>query len=159
MFGLADKDWLFAIILGLCLLLAAVAVWGIARTRLKGQVRDALKEWVLKAIFAGERAAVWGLQELGRKIDGWDKKAVADSVYNLLPNVLPVGRVLVPIGFVKQLVPRERFQDMVQDTYEEIHGFILRNEGYLASQVDALVSGLDDDDDEPEAPTSPPKLE
>ena len=56
-------------------------------------------------------------------LDGVSKKAIADSVYDLLPDY--IGKF--PIVVVKQFVSRERIAELVQLAYdkfdEDFHGW------------------------------------
>jgi hypothetical protein len=126
---------------GALLILAALAVFNIlshSKQPALHAVLDALTPYIYKAIFAGERFALLAEQQLDTRLAGTDKKAVADSMYNLLPDFLPVGRFLLPINVVKMLVPRVQFEQVVQDVYEQTHGFLLKNEDYLKQQVNGL---------------------
>jgi hypothetical protein len=76
---------------------------------------------------------------LNARLEGMDKKLVADSVYNLLPPLIKVWGFTVPIAWVKTLVTQEKFEQWVHDRYEQVHAFILANEAYLASQIKLLT--------------------
>ncbi len=103
-------------------------------------ILNALTPWLYKAIIAGEHAALWGMEETDSVLQHTDKARVANSLYDLLPAVilLPNGLPL-PIGRIKALVPRDIFAVWVKDAYDATHAFILANETYLRSQVDALT--------------------
>lgn len=133
------------VLLGAASLVALAAVVNIVRvlrpTSKPGvnSVLAALEPYVYRAILAAEKLAFDGLDTLQIKIEGEDKKAIADSVYDALPDFLMVGPVPVPVNAVRYLVPRERFEALVEDIYSAADAFITRNEVYLKSQVDALV--------------------
>ena len=103
-------------------------------------ILKALTPWLYKAIIAGEHAALWGMEEIDVAIQNTDKARVANSLYDLLPDVivLPNGLPL-PIGKLKSLIPRETFAEWVKDVYDGTHEFILANEDFLRSQVDILT--------------------
>jgi hypothetical protein len=103
-------------------------------------ILNALTPWLYKAIIAGEHAALRGMEETDAVLQNMDKAKVANSLYDLLPAVivLPNGLPL-PVGRLKVLVPRETFASWVKDAYDDTHAFILANETYLRSQVDALT--------------------
>lgn len=98
-------------------------------------ILDALIPWAQKAIVAGEKAASEALDEVDRELDGIDKAAVADSIYNLLPEFINVGGVSIPTSLVKHLVTREMFSDLVKRVYDETDAFIERNSDYLKKQI------------------------
>ena len=102
------------------------------------QVLTALTPWLYKAIIAGERAALWGLQQTDSVITGADKAQVAASLYALLPDVIVVDGLPIPVARIKALVPRDTFEEWVKDLYDGTHALIMSNENYLRSQVAAL---------------------
>jgi hypothetical protein len=126
---------------GAVLILAALALLNIlshSKQPALHAVCAALEPYALKAIFAGERFALLGLTQFDTKLAGADKATVANSIYDLLPDVLLVGNIPLPISAVKLLVPRDKFQELVKDVYDQSHAFIVRNEEYLKRQVDSL---------------------
>jgi hypothetical protein len=137
-------DILIVIVFGLCLILAALALLGILRSIKPGTpavqaIIDALTPYIYRAILAGERFALVGSQQLKLTLTGQDKKAIADSVYDALPDYILVGKIPIPVSTIKLIVPRERFEDLIKDAYESAVAFVARNEVFLKSQVDALV--------------------
>jgi hypothetical protein len=129
---------------------AAIAVWLIRQrstsTGFQRDVIDALLPFVYRALLAGEKVAQDFMQNANVALAGVDKKQVADSVYALLPETISIRGVAVPIVIVKQIIPRDRFEQLVKDTYDAASAFIKRNQDYLRGQVDALVP----DDYEPD---------
>lgn len=138
-------DTAVAIALGMALLLAALAIRGIfgivqgKATPTEQKVITAIQPYLYKAILAGQQMALLGLDQFDTKLVGQDKKAVADSVYDTLPDYLLVAGVPIPIIVVKTIVPRDRFEELVKNAYNEAHSFIMKNEAYLRSQVDLLM--------------------
>lgn len=102
---------------------------------------EALTPWLYKAVLAGEKALIWSLDEADQKIEGADKKAVADSTYALLPDSLLIGGRPIPIGLVKTVVTEDLWESWIKGAYDQAHAFILKNESYLRGQVDALNPG------------------
>lgn len=150
MFGI---DPFVAVALGGVLLLAAIALYFIVRRLRAGEdgvvgtaddvpafeaIELALQPYILRAILAGERAMVWGINDFKTKLAGIDKKHVADSFYALLPDLIMVGSVPVPLSVVKKLVSADDFYRLIKDAYDAADAFIVRNEVYLRSQVDAF---------------------
>jgi hypothetical protein len=103
-------------------------------------ILDALEPFIWRGILAGEQIALGAATSLEDMIDGWDKAAIANGVYDLLPDVILVGGRPIPVGLVKRLVPRSAFVQAVKDIYDSAHAFIKANEAYLTSQVEALKS-------------------
>lgn len=135
-------DIAVAVAVGTLLILAAVAVLHILALLLGKTghpavhlVIEALVPYIYRAILAGERMALLGLTQLDTELAGEDKAAVANSIYNLLPDFLLIGKVPVPINMVKMLVPKDKFEALVKDAYEAAHGFLLKNENYLTAQI------------------------
>ena len=101
----------------------------------------ALTPYLYKAIFAGEKLALLAMTDLNVKLDGLDKKAIADQVYDLLPSSLLVGDIPMPIGLIKTIVTKSAFEALVEQIYTESHLFIIKNEDYLKQEVDAFLPG------------------
>jgi hypothetical protein len=140
-----------AVLVGALVILLGLALRaGIARVRAWSQGKnpgldaflDALTPYLYQAIFAGERAILWGFEQADAALLAADRKKVADGVYDLLPDTLIVNGVPLPIAKVKLLVTRELFEQWVKTVYDQTHAFILKNEAYLKSQVDALKPAL-----------------
>lgn len=104
----------------------------------QAQVLDALQPFILRGILAAEQLAQQGLAGLDTTITGLDKGQIANSVYDLIPDVLVVAGHPLPISLIKSLVTRDAFTVAVKDAYDNSHAFILRNETFLQNQVDAL---------------------
>ncbi len=133
-----------AILLGLALRagIAQVRAWSQGKNPGLDAFLDALTPYLYQAIFAGERAILWGFEQADAALLAADRKKVADGVYDLLPDTLIVNGVPLPIAKVKVLVTRELFEQWVKTVYDQTHAFILKNEAYLKSQVDALKPSL-----------------
>ncbi len=89
----------------------------------EAQVEAALLPVLYHAIFAAFKLSDEALDELGKAMDGIDKKAVADKIYAMLPD--KIGDF--DLGLVKSLVPQERFEQLVQDAYDRANTFYLSN--------------------------------
>jgi hypothetical protein len=97
---------------------------------------DALMPFIYQAILAGEKIALWSMDQTDAVLTGLDKAQIANSLYALLPDMLMINGVPLPIGRIKALVPRDLFALWVKEAYDSAHGFILRNEAYLREQVE-----------------------
>ena len=130
--------------LGILFFIALTGILNILRGRRKfaptlPQVIDALLPYMYRGIWAAERLALEGMQQADAKLTGWDKKTIADQVYDLLPPVLHVGELIVPLSLVKMIISRERFERLLEDEYLAAHAFILANEAYLKNEVAAFT--------------------
>ncbi len=141
-------DIVIAILLGSAIVLLALGAFRVLRAVIQAvrasrapgleAVLAALEPWVFRAILAGERAVLWGFEEIDAKLAGIDKKQVADSVYALLPDVIFVGNRPVPVSFVKTLVTPQVFEGWIKSLYDQADAFIERNKQYLHDQVERL---------------------
>jgi len=102
-------------------------------------ILNALEPYAMRGVLAAEKLALQGLDQIKVTLEGKDKKAIADSVYDALPDYLLVGPVPLPIQVVKYLVPRDRFEVLVEDVYSAADAFITKNEAFLKKQVDILI--------------------
>jgi hypothetical protein len=101
-------------------------------------ILQALTPYVYQAILAGERAVIWGLDALEDHIAATDKKKVADSVYNLIPDAIVVGGVTLSSDAIKRLITRDEWQNFIKTQYDAADAFLQRNEVYLRGQVEQL---------------------
>jgi len=87
---------------------------GAGRYPLEAEIEAALIPFVFTGICAAYRVSEWATDEIGHRLAGLDKKAIADQIYTLLPD--RIGRF--DLTLVKRLVPRERFAVLVQDVFD-----------------------------------------
>ncbi len=140
------------ILVGMLIILGLVLLWNAvrraqARAKAGGQVGiqavlDALEPFIWRGILAGEQLALKGMNDLDVTLTGWDKAAIANAIYDLIPDTIMVGDRSVPVKLVKALVPRQAFIAAVKDIYDAAHAFVLQNEGYLINQVAALKEAM-----------------
>lgn len=102
-------------------------------------IRAALLPYVFRAILAAEQIARQAMEQANESLESADKKAIADSVYALLPDVILIKGVPLPLALVKRFITREAFESLVKDIYDEAKAFIERNKSFLRAQVDGLV--------------------
>lgn len=144
-------DPLVALIVGAIIIILAVAALVLIRKIRSGaeesgellsptidQLFDAILPHIYKAILAGERSVIWAFDAGERYLESADKKAVAESVYALIPEIVLVGNVPVPVGVIKKLIPIELFEAWVKEVYDQADAFLTKNEDYLRSQVQSL---------------------
>lgn len=137
--------WVY-LLLGALALLVGVIAYKLIRSNTGASpavsaVLKALEPYAYKAILAGQTAILWGLDTAEAAIEATDKKAVADSWYDLLPDFILVAGYPVPSIVIKRLIPREEWQTFVKSLYDEFNAQLQRNEQYLKSQVEALKPG------------------
>lgn len=102
------------------------------------QLFDAILPHIYRAILAGERSVIWAFDAGEHYLESADKKAVADSLYALIPDIVLVSSVPVPVGVFKKLIPIEIFEAWVKEVYDQADAFLTKNEDYLRSQVQSL---------------------
>lgn len=102
-------------------------------------ILDALMPTVYKGIVAGEKMSVLALKRFKLVLEGEDKQAVADSLYNLLPDVVMVAGQPLPINLIKRLITKDDFSNLVKNVYDEIAAFLSANAGYIEKSVRDLL--------------------
>lgn len=149
----------FAVV-GVVILIVVVLVLGLAALRARvrqpalSAVLDVLGEFALKAVYGAESLAYEAFTKLDNKVESWDKKAIADAIYDTLPDTILVAGRPVPIGIIKMLVPRAVWQDLVQRKFGEADAFIHRQRDYLIKQIDGLAEDLKRADEAPKIDTA-----
>jgi hypothetical protein len=86
----------------------------------EAEIEAALFPHVVGGLVAAYKLSEKKMDELGERLAGLDKKALADATYALLPDVIMVGDVPVPISTVKYVVTRERWRELVQDAFDRL---------------------------------------
>ena len=119
------ESWAVGVLIGaVCLVLGAGAValiaWGLPKLRGKEQgypfeaeIEALLIPFCYNAICSAFRVSEMAMDEINERLRGIDKKWIADTMYDLLPDEV-AG---VPVHIVKSVVSRERFRDLVQDVF------------------------------------------
>ncbi len=90
-------------------------------------VESDLQPLIYEAIMAAYRLSEKSIDQGHARLAGADKKQLADDVYTFLPE--RVGQH--DITFVKSLVPRERFQSLVQNAFDRFDRFYLANHAHF----------------------------
>jgi hypothetical protein len=117
--GLALASALFAL---------GVALYPQLRDRTQGYpfeaaIEAALLPLIFDGICAAYRLSEQGVDDLERRLQGADKKKIADSIYSMLPD--QVGKF--DISLVKRVVSKERFEQLVQDAFDRFDRFFLEH--------------------------------
>ena len=122
---------LISIVAGLGAVAAGVVVFNWWRNHnivwLPDAVEDALRDFIYKAILAAYRLSEATLDEIGERLEGADKKAIADSFYRLISDQI-AG---FDVSLIKRLVPQERFEELVQQVFDEFYTFYVGATGHL----------------------------
>ena len=86
---------------------------------LEAVIEPLLLPIIYDAICAAYRLSEQAMDEIGNRIRGLDKKAIADSVYAMLPD--KIGDY--DIALVKAVISQERFEQLVQDAFDRFDRF------------------------------------
>ncbi|HET7089935.1 MAG TPA: hypothetical protein VFL17_14960, partial [Anaerolineae bacterium] len=84
----------------------------------------ALLPIIFEGICTAYRLSERSVDEVRQRIKGADKKKIADSIYSLLPE--KVGNF--DLSLVKRIVPRERFEQLVQDAFDRFDRFFVEHQ-------------------------------
>jgi hypothetical protein len=82
---------------------------------LENELEAALLPYLFQAICAAFKASQEIAAAGNEVLDGVSKKAIADAVYDMLPPEI-AG---FPIGMIKLMVSRARFEELVQAAYDK----------------------------------------
>ena len=114
------------IVLLVCVLIGVGLRW--LRDRKQGYpgeeaIEGALFPFVSNAIWLAYKASESLIDQGQERLQGMDKKRLADAAYDLLPSSIPVkvrGVVIhVPLNWIKRLVSKDRFSALVQDAFDD----------------------------------------
>jgi hypothetical protein len=94
---------------------------------MEAAIEAALLPVIFEGICAAYRMSEKGVDELHQRIQGADKKNVADSIYRMLPD--SVGDY--DLSLVKNLISEERFQQLVQDAFDRFDRFFVQHQGHF----------------------------
>jgi hypothetical protein len=81
----------------------------------EAEIERALLPFIQNAIFSAFRLSEFAIDEVGKRMSGIDKRLLAETVYAILPN--KIGSY--DIVFIKRIVPKERFVQLIQDCYDQ----------------------------------------
>jgi hypothetical protein len=101
----------------------------------EAEIEALLLPWIFKAIAGAYKLSERASDELGMRIEGLDKKAIADAMYDALPK--QIGNV--PLGMVKLVISRKRFAQLVQFAFDEFLKFYDSQETYYGHLYDQWV--------------------
>jgi len=134
------SEWM-AILLGIALSagIFALLVWLYPKLRaekqgypLEAQIEAALLPIIFEAICAAYRLSEAAVDAGMDRIRGADKKAIADTVYALLPD--KVGDF--DLSLVKAIITRERFEVLVQDAFDRFDRFYIEHKSHFDEEFE-----------------------
>jgi hypothetical protein len=94
---------------------------------LEAAIEGALLPIIFEGICAAYRISEKGVDELHQRVQGADKKKIADSIYRMLPDT--VGDY--DLSLIKAAVSDERFQQLVQDAFDRFDRFFIQHQAHF----------------------------
>ena len=94
---------------------------------MEARIEAALLPIIFEGICAAYRMSEKGVDELHQRIQGADKKKIADSIYRMLPD--QVGDY--DLSLIKNLISEERFQQLVQDAFDRFDRFFVQHQAHF----------------------------
>jgi hypothetical protein len=95
-------------------------------------VEAALLPLIYAAIYGAYRVSEAAVDIVGKRLEGLDKKAIADSIYAMLPD--KIGNF--DVAFVKRFVTAEDFAVLVQNAFDKFDRFYRETEGHFEEALD-----------------------
>ena len=136
--------WLFV---GLAASSGIFALLVVLYPKLKGETQgyplEAIIEPLLlpiiyEAICAAYRMSEQAVDDIGNRIQGLDKKAIADSVYAMLPDEIAGYDLTV----IKAIISQERFEQLVQDAFDRFDRFYKTHRDHFDGQFETWKGSL-----------------
>jgi hypothetical protein len=94
---------------------------------LEAKIEAALLPIIFEGICAAYRMSEQGVDDLHQRIQGADKKKIADSIYRMLPDSVEDFE----LSLVKNLITEERFQQLVQDAFDRFDRFFVQHQAHF----------------------------
>ena len=94
---------------------------------MEAAIEAALLPVIFEGLCAAYRMSEKGVDELQKRIQGADKKKIADSIYSMLPDT--VGTY--DLSLVKNAIPEERFEQLVQDGFDRFDRFFVQHQAHF----------------------------
>ena len=95
---------------------------------MEAKIEAVLIPIIFYGICAAYRLSEKAMDEFGQRMDGLDKKAIADALYAMLPSKV-AG---FDLSVIKRLVPPARFEQLVQDVFDRFDQHWVQFEGHYA---------------------------
>lgn len=94
---------------------------------MEAAIEAALLPLIFEGICAAYRMSEKGVDELHQRIQGADKKKIADSIYRMLPD-----RVAdYDLSLIKNVISEERFEQLVQDAFDRFDRFFVQHQAHF----------------------------
>ncbi len=103
----------------------------------EAEIEAALLPIIFQGISAAYRLSEQGVDELQLRIKGADKKKIAESIYSMLPE--KIGNF--DLSLIKRIVPRERFEQLVQDAFDRFDRFFIEHQQHFDQQFEQWKTG------------------
>jgi len=87
----------------------------------------ALLPIIFHGICAGYRLSELGVDEINQRLTGADKKKIADSIYQMLPDKVDG----YDLTLVKRIVSQERFEQLAQDGFDRFNRFYVEHRAHF----------------------------
>ena len=98
----------------------------------EAEIEAALLPIIFQGICSAYRLSEKSVDDIHQRIRGIDKKKIADSIYGMLPEKVGVFEVIL----VKRIVSRERFEQLVQDTFDRSNRFFVEHQAHFDDQFE-----------------------
>ncbi len=131
-----DQNAWIALFVGIAVTSALFALGVVLYPKLKtekqgypfeAEIEAALLPIIFQGISAAYRLSERGVDEMQLRIQGADKKPIADSIYRMLPD--KIGNF--DLSLVKRIVPQERFEQLVQDAFDRFDRFFVEHQQHF----------------------------
>jgi len=93
----------------------------------EAEIEAALLPIIFEGICAAYRLSEKGVDEVQERIRGTDKKAIAASIYRMLPD--KIGNF--DLMLVKRIVTQERFVELVQNAFDSFDKFFVQHRAHF----------------------------
>jgi hypothetical protein len=130
-----QNQWL-TLFVGIALTSGLIALGVVLYSRFKGDgsgsvfeaaVEAALLPLIYQGICSAYRVNEMSLEQLKQKIQGADKKAIADSIYAMLPEKIGNFDLII----IKRIVPQQRFEQLVQNAFDRFDRFYVEHQKHF----------------------------
>lgn len=132
--GLVVFSALTVVLLALTLMIVQKQKDG-GHTPVETAVYKAVEIFAYKAIVLAYRAADKTLDEFGFRLTGLDKKAIADRLYDMIPEEIKG----IDVRVIKAIVNRQKFSEIMEDVFREVEAFYANNKAGFDKEVNAFI--------------------
>ena len=132
------------LVAGIAAVVGLVSLWLWLRDNKQGYpneeaIEEALAPLFHYAIMAAYKASEFVIDSTQRRLIGLDKRMLALTVYDAIPSVVMVGKVPVPVSVIKEMIPRDRFAELVQGAFDKFIAFYEDAEDRFRDQLEYLM--------------------